>query len=322
MMIDRMLLKATKGQDSAIFTLPPELLLLICDFAWPRDHSNLSRTCRYLVTVLQRHLFRRCSTHGKEDHHEAMLYACTEPGALPVLQRALTYGVPPTVDSYIFDGKTALSLAGFSGLTAPVAYLLRRKANANKAGTDGLTPLAHALDGLSRSASRSGPPPQVEILLRLLDGGADPRCRISDSLQGYFRLGTPVTSIVDAQKDGQLSLRHAKKLVQKFILKGADPDGFGNWTTSPLQWAVSHYGKGNAYESLELLLNHGADPNYSLDGAVPHTALGTAIQEGNVEAMNLLISRGASTGPLDVNETSPLWHAVVKGDQVPVLTLL
>jgi ankyrin repeat protein len=306
------------GQASPLFTLPLELLTQVADHLMPRDHNSLSQTCRYLTSALQNHLFQRCSLPG---YHEAIVYGCTQPNKY-VIRRALHYGFPPSIDDEVYNGTTSLALASYCGNPSAVAYLLRRHADVNQGGSYGRTPLAHAINGISSAFPTDDRlPPHAETLLRLLDAGANPRCRISAEFTGEHQLGNSVTVIVDAAVDDRLQAVYAERLIKRLVNKGASPNGLGCAEVTPLGWAVRRYQESE--ELLGFLLDKGADPNFGTQIGVECTALGEAIRLDNVEAMRRLICRGANTGLASNSPScSPLWFAIQEASLGAAMTLL
>ncbi|KAH8911714.1 ankyrin [Coniochaeta sp. PMI_546] len=307
------------GQSSPIFTLPLEILIQICHFISPSDQNNLSRSCKYLTLALQKDLFERCS--GSK-HHEAILYGCTQPNAF-VIRRALHYGCPLNVDDEIFNGGSALALASYSGHPLAVLYLLQKHAKVNKEGSDGLTPLAHALNGISTAITTDDRmSPHAQTILRLLRAGANPKCKLPADLLGDEGLGNAITVVVDAAVEERLPPAHAKCLIEKLVHQGADPNGLGCSYVTPLQLAVRHFevfGK----DGFDLLLKKGADVDFGAEFGIEHTALGEAILEDNIVAMRHLLSYGANIGPAaDAPSGAPLWCAAYEENIGSVLTLL
>ncbi|OIW23505.1 ankyrin [Coniochaeta ligniaria NRRL 30616] len=307
------------GQSSPLFTLPLEIFIEVCHYINPSDQNNLSRSCKYLTLALQKHLFERCSSPG---HCEAILYGCTQPNAF-VIRRALAYRCPPNVDDEIFDGNSALALASYNGHPLAVAYLLQRHASVKREGPDGLTPLAHALNGISTAiATDDRLHPHAETILRLLKAGANPKCKLPTDLLGEERLGNAITIIVDAAEDERLAPVHAKRLIEKLVNKGVSPNCVGFSYLTPLDWAIQNF---EEFEDLfDLLLQKGAYVNCGTEIGVTFTAFGTAIAEENIVAMRRLISHGAFIGPAPgaPSRSSPLWFAVFKNKVDSVLTLL
>ncbi|KAB5525571.1 ankyrin repeat-containing domain protein [Coniochaeta sp. 2T2.1] len=307
---------ALTGQTSRLCALPVEILLEICEHMGLTDHNNLSRTCRFLAFATHRHLFKRRSRTGC---HLAMAYGCIKPNIF-IIRRALNYGFPSSVDEIIFEWKGSLSLASYYGKPSAVEYLLQQHASVNKEGPDGLTPLAHALSGLGRGVPVDGNlTRRVETIIRLLKAGAEPRCQLPAGLLGEKGLGTAVTAVIDAAVDGKLLPAHAQRLVENLVRKGASPNRMGRSKVSPLRWAIRHYGVSG--QLFHYLLSHGADPGFAPDDWIAYSALGEAIREDNVEALEHLIPLGI-TIPATGERGRALAYAIFNKKLAPLVTLL
>jgi ankyrin repeat protein len=317
----------TKGQSSALFLLPPELLLDICGHLPTPEHSKFTRTCRYLAKI-QEYLFKRCSppNNGTTDYYQAMVYGCTKPSN-PVIRRSLLYGCPPTID-HVIDRMTALSLASSWGDPEAVGYVLQHHPDVNREGPHGLTALNHALDRIGirhyTTCTKAAMLLHIETALKLLNAGANPNCRVPDGLSGYQGLANAVTVVMDAVHLNRLTLEPFAQLVRELVCKGGRPDGRGRYGLSPLQVAVMYHEQ--CPDFLKTLLKNGADPNYGAEFGPPRsgarTALATAIARRDAEAMRYLILHGANLGPASEGAMNPLWWAVKQGAEEPVQILL
>lgn len=108
-------------------------------------------------------------------------------------------------------------------------------------------------------------------------------------------------------------------LAKKVLDRGADVNAI---CRSPYQTALQAAASGGLAEMVQLLLKHGADPNYI--GGVYGTALHAAISNGSLETIKHLVDAGA-----DVNspygqepEGTPLQAACLKMDEETVRYLL
>lgn len=296
-----------------LLLLPRELLLLITDFLNPKSHSALSRACWYLGVHLQRHLFTRFNKF--DYYYPAMHFACSR-RRLAVLKRALYYGVPPGLNTAIWDDRTPLAISAGCGNARGVRCLLENGADVDATGTTGLTPLAYALEAPSKHF--------VATVQALLEAGADPTCRLLRSTHtnsGINALMEVLEKCDIRHKEKRIGLAEGEKLVRMLVLKGAKTDGRGRLNDcSPLAWAVTR----NQRPLVEFLLDHGADPNYGLDQGSDHTALDAAIVTSNVAMVAYLVSRGADAnpGPSTTGEMSPIYRAVTFANNDTVAAML
>lgn len=104
--------------------------------------------------------------------------------------------------------------------------------------------------------------------------------------------------------------------VKRFLLAGVDLNSENDDGDTPLREAAR---VGNV-EILQLLLEHGADPNYETD-AYFYTALMYASREGNTEAAKALVDAGAHVNAEDDFEESVLLRAV-EGNHPEMVKLL
>lgn len=307
------------GQSSALVVLLRELLLHVCDRLGLPDHKKLLKTCRYLAFALQAYLFQRVSIRGAPVHYPAIAYGCKQFNN-DVIRRSLLSGCPSQVDGEAAPGMNALGMASLYGNSSGVAYLLQHRADVNKVIPYGYSALAYALVSLNtRIHPRDCYPHSMETILSLLDAGADPHCSLPARFLGYHKLGNAITAVVDAfEYSGRLSMTHARRLVERLVHEGVSPDGLG-CAESPLQWAVGNFEKHPGL--LRFLLDKGADPNFGANITSKYTALTEAILTDNIEAMELLISRGADPCLDTRGGCSYLWYAVT-GNQYPIVISL
>jgi ankyrin repeat protein len=330
---------ALEGQPDAalILTLPREMLLNICAHSEPQDHSRFSRTCRFLTHTLQPDLFMRCVNKNKEDEekstYEAMAYGCAHPDKLEIIERALAYGLPATVDHVVGDGLSALATACLNGSTTAVRYLLQHGADPNKFGhastnPGGLmhvrSPLACALRGIHVDQVYNSKIAFVQIFHDLLEAGVDVTCTLPNEMT-VTGDECAVTLILDAIG---LPIAARWELVEAFAERGAELNGYGAGGESPLMRAISdarYTIMNDSRDLVERLIRCGADPNYDSSRGLRCTPLGVAINRSNVEVVRQLISRGAncSNELFDaVNDTNPLLRAVMNSHPSIVLAIL
>ena len=320
----------TKGQTSPIFALPPELLLAICEYTTVKGHDNLSRTCRYLTSILQGYLFQRSDP---KDGYGAVRYGCRT-GNIDVLRRSLDYCLPPDVNDIILDGKSVLAAAGYYGRENAVQFLLDRGADPNQSGPGGLTPLAYVMHGLRSHFvnDTTWPIPRKTgtdfkgVILALLDAGASPRCELPVGFQNPWEATTPVMYIVIAEGYELLSRQEAMPVIVKMVEKGADlshPPGplirNGIRPKTPIQWAFYDFEQFGS-DFVSSLLTSGGVTDFT-DKEIQYAAVEAAVRGCQVQALDYLLSRGADISAVVNERPSPLWLAVEAEDPdtVPII---
>ncbi|KAJ3335190.1 hypothetical protein HDU93_006222 [Gonapodya sp. JEL0774] len=136
----------------------------------------------------------------------------------------------------------------------------------------------------------------VQSVLALLELGANP--------QGEgWRLGHPLVLACAGE-----SLEVVRLLLEK--------GGHSEKSHGPLLSLCSSMGK---VDHVQLLLNHGADPNVGALGGLSVTALILAAQQGHLDIVKLLVDHGADVSQ---RNNSALWYAVRRGGLEMVKFLL
>lgn len=312
--------QSTARTDNLVF-LPLELLLLITDLLDVKSHSRLTRTCRHLRNVLQRHLFR---SHNQPGQCRAMAYGCRT-GSLPIINRALDYHVPADINAVVHyfharqsGGLTPLTIAVMWNNTAAIRYLLLRHADVNRADGRGYGPLSYTLEqlaGLMMGRLFKKQASLVPNIMRLLRAGADLRSE-SHPMYLFYSLHSGAPSqvgswlaalAVDAHVSEVLTLDNTIQLIWEVAERGAITDYTGISRRAPLEWAVSE----DHRPLVAHLLKHGADPNFKVEDGVHYTPLGRAIMANNVLAVRYLVENGANPAPdLQGISCSPLSLAI------------
>ena len=173
---------------------------------------------------------------------------------------------------------------------------------------------------------------------QVLNQGADPNALLQ-AMQGSTRTPdadeeqqsiTKSTALVEAASRGSLKRggpdwRGYLKLVVLLLERGANPDLPDSRGVTPLMAAAC----GGHVEVLRQLIEHGATlnpllPVLSADGDehnIQSTALIWAAEHGQLEAVTLLLDRGADPNLADVESLTPLM-AAARSDELEVLQLL
>lgn len=180
--------------------------------------------------------------------------SCTSQGGTHVSGHAL--------DEFYAPGTAAAALAAAAarGDTAEVAALVRRGANPNAVGREGMTPLAWAILAHNLDGGRA-----------LLAAGADPNRRDPD---GYSALGLAIA-------------RDQPDMLALLLEHGGNPNGPG-WEGYPLLFDAMSTRKGNL---VRLLAEHGADLNAR--GPAGTTSLIDAAILNQFDTARYLVERGA-----------------------------
>ena len=174
----------------------------------------------------------------------------------------------------------------------------------------------------------------IETVKALIDEGAD--INIQDEETGYtalmwaceFNYADMAKMLVEEgadinirAKDGSTALvraaGNAPDMVELLLLEGADikaapEDGIGVM----LQAVFGFLYKGFPIETINILLDHGADVNEtvaSLEGIAGFTPLMFAVRDNNEELAKLLIKRGANVNTIAKNGKTPLALASEEG---------
>ncbi len=248
---------------------------------------------------------------GKEVYDEAKLLRYLRDGDADGIGRALNAGVDANVrDKY---GLTAFTVAVYAG-DRQIAELLKKAGGTGELSIDRFQGLVkddnfeavrlmieegidvnaenRARDLALHDASRRG---QLEMAEILLDAGA-------------------AINQQDYHGDTPLNLAVGKLEMLSFLLqRGADvnrPNVIG-WTS------LISASRANLTDAVEMLISHGADleARTSPDHGVISggTALMIAIGHGSLEAVGLLIDRGADVNTKDADGATPLMAAAYRG---------
>jgi ankyrin repeat protein len=208
-----------------------------------------------------------------------------ERGDVQEAQRWLATGVP--VGASFGRGGTALHRAAAAGSRAGVRWLLDRGCDIEARDDDGATPL-------HRAATRGGR--SADVLELLLDKGADPSARD----------GTGQTPVEIAAA----GWRH--QAVHLLVSRGADAAALAPGPNG-LYW-MAELGR---VDEARRLLDAGRDPN----GGYPQAPLHRAVAGGHTEVVELLLEHGADPNLPSANGESPLAIAT-EADRERIVALL
>ena len=139
---------------------------------------------------------------------------------------------------------------------------------------------------------------QLDIVLELLDAGANPSLPEKDSLDGLLHFLAKTREPEDAAQFAIL-----KKIVTGALFKGLSPDAQNALGMSALHCAV----RSGSYGMVAMLLQHGAAPN--LRDSAGETPLHLCVSSklpGFCSTATLLVSSGADPNALDDGGISPL----------------
>jgi ankyrin repeat protein len=215
------------------------------------------------------------------------------------------------VDLVSGDGKTALAVAIFNGNYEVASYLVDRKADVNRADAQRFTPLFWAVDRRNMETAPNFPwmvtADPLPLILKLLDGGADPNALVNNTPRARMREGSPrivfATALMRAAFAGDLAL------VTLLLERGAHPsvvsrDGETMVSAAAGLAFVHGYHRGMpAAERLQVVrrfVELGNDVNQADDYGI--TPLMAAANFGDVPIIRYLVDVGADLGAHDLGK--------------------
>jgi uncharacterized protein len=232
-----------------------------------------------------------------------MVFTAMPRGGMTALMLAARQGAPNGIKALIEagadvnavdpDGTTALILAVINAHYEEAALLIDAGANLDLADAAGMTPLYAVVDMKHQEpmvnrplAKPSGPMLPIDIVRRLLEHGANPNARLKTPLLmrqhngGDPQLGEGATALMRAAKvsDGTV--------IGLLLDKGADPNLRLRNQTTALMIAASRQGRNAGPES------------------------------ATIEAMRLMLAKGADVNAVNDNGESALHVAVGRGDDI------
>jgi len=209
------------------------------------------------------------------------------------------------------DGKDALSLALFDGSYDVADFLIDAGANVNQADAQRFTPLFWAVDRRNMETAPNFPWTETRdplpIIKKLLAAGADPNAKINATPRARMREGSPrlvyATPLMRAALAGDVEL---SKLLLSY---GADPKVLSSDRESVLEAATAtafingYHRQRSPAERLELvklLVEMGLDVNHADNYGI--TPLMGAANQGDLEVVKYLVSKGADLGAHDLGK--------------------
>ena len=215
-------------------------------------------------------------------------------------------------------GVTPLHLASRNGNATIVRQLLDARANPNTAMPSGESPLMEA--------ARAG---SIEAVKALIARGADVNAREStqDQTALMWAVAARQSDVARTLVESGADIKARSKVVRRLVYTGfryitAPPSESSNTVVEIPDGgftALLFAAQQGSVESLQLLLDHGADVNDT--APIGTSALTVAAYSGQRAAVDLLLERGANPNHDSAGYT-PLHTAVLRGDAAMVRSLL
>ncbi len=193
-------------------------------------------------------------------------------------------------------------------------FLIGKGADVNLANKGGWTPLYLATDNRNIEGgdypTRTADMDSLRYITLLLDSGADPNARLTESTEtrtvftNQWLDEDGATAFLRASQSGDV------ELMQLLLDRGADPHIYTNLGVTPLAVAAGigwvegvtrEWSTEKTVEAVKLLLELGIDPNYQADTG--RVALHGAAHKGATEVVKLLVAAGAKMDIRDFGNT-------------------
>ncbi|CAM1510967.1 Fc.00g084800.m01.CDS01 [Cosmosporella sp. VM-42] len=273
-----------------------------------------------------------CNLEAESERGRTAIYVASDTQKLPVVELLVHHGVDPNKPKY----EPPLQIAADVGNLELMKILLAGRISPN---VDAKGETEETALGI---AANYGDLPMV---ITLIDHGADPNLR-----SGMRTSNTPLQLA--------LSGRHRKTVIE-LLKRGADPFPEHPKELSPFHTACFHgyidvietffevvddldelinfewgwYGTpllqaalGGQFETVELLLEKGADPNYRLKSKINRdkTLLHAAAEGGDIKALEAIVAviQEPNFEVRDFKQRTPLYYACVEGKEEMVEYLL
>ena len=220
------------------------------------------------------------------DGHTWIHYAIIADNSKETVQSIVSLGAD--VNTTNNHSITALMIACMKGNIDAVDVLLHAGADPNIADTDVETLIHYAVQ---EDCSK-------EILQATIDHGADVN---STNMYGE-------TALLIACKKGNIDAIHV------LLNAGADPNIANAKDETCIHHAIV---EGCSKETLQAIINHGADVNSTNKNNV--TSLMTACENGNIDAIDVLLNAGANPNIADTESVTCIHHAVNGGCNKEIL---
>jgi ankyrin repeat protein len=193
-------------------------------------------------------------------------------------------------------------------------FLIENGADVNIANKGGWTPLYLATDNRNLEGgdypTRRPDMDDLEFITLLLESGADPNARLTESTEtrtvftNQWLDENGATAFLRASQSGDL------ELMQRLLEYGADPHIYTELDVTPLSVAAgigwvegitSEWSTAQTVEAVKLLLELGIDPNHQADTG--RVALHGAAHKGATEVVRVLVEAGARMDIRDFGNT-------------------
>lgn len=337
-------------RESYILVLPVELILEISEFTTLSDHNNLSRTCKYLTSVLQKSLFLKLKDDKRGGPPGGTIWTWCQTGTTHSIQRALAFGLPPSIDDIVHYGYSMLGIACDSGPVSVVKLLLVLGADPNKPGRHTMLPLALAtsrfvcsdnwgsfLNLPSRFVHDS-----LDAVITLLQAGAVQSCvKLPNRLTSPISLVISLTYerggryrryddrydldhdnfIVDDGFEAQSTVLKLKQVIEMMVQSGAEIDEKD--TAKLLPWALRHFDTLGS-DFADFVIGRGGPVDFTNDRVRRQLLYSADIEGAHAEAIGYLVSHAMTLDPLTAGKYngSLLWLAVRLGNSRVVRAML
>ncbi len=301
-------------------------------------YSPSFQKLRKLFNVKRGAIVKECSDHSKQRGNQALLLAAKN-GEKGIVELLLQHGAE--INAQDPEKQTPLALATIAGAKDVVAFLIKQGADVNTTNIRGNTPLIcstqaspeitqlllesgaaakineagyEAETALHFAAENSGIP-TIELLLQ---HGANINARNrfgqtplalatlkdrKDIVEFLITRGADVNTISTRGNTPLIGASHSSPEITRLLLAARGTEMI-NHAGSDRMTALHFAAENGAIETIELLLQHGADINArDQQGRTP---LALAILQGREDIVAFLIKKGADVNTINVRGSTPL----------------
>ncbi len=257
-------------------------------------HAATARGFKSVVELLLAH---HADVNARDKHKYTPLHRAASAAKREMVQLLIDHGAD--VNASGEGGYTPLHAAARQGNSDIIQLLIDHKADVNAADQKGLTPLLTAV---------SSDKMDLDIVKILLAHGANIEAQVTEDwdsrkFRGYRAIGFAI------------NLNHFD-LLQLLLANHANPNAgwkpSDNSSMTPLYLAMARSGSDHA-ETVECLLDHGADPNLTCVIGSQHPTvwipLHSAVQLRNKKMVEALIAHHANVNALDASGNPPINYA-------------